>query len=257
MWWLFAACQDPFPEAFEWRIDHTIVPGVAVRPLVVANGGERTVDALVLSPWPVESVSVDVCGLRPDEPVLVTGACFGEPALVEPIADGVPATFTLPALTYPCEPADTGGAAFYYEPEFPCASEVPLRVRAVTAEDAGQSFATLVLPTGDDVISSAPLDPASIALRIDVVSGAVEAGGEVVLEASEATTPENDERIVRWYADDGELLSTGRTGLIDLTLPRATSRNTLRIPDDWHGPLRVAALTRHGTVWTVLTLEVP
>lgn len=69
--------------------------------------------------------------------------------------------------------------------------------------------------------------------------------------------PPDDMRF-RWYVDAGELLGTGRTGALSSDALRHYAENTLRIPEDTHGSLRVAVVLATNTLfWSVLTLEVP
>lgn len=259
MWtiWLFACDNTLYPE-LEWLIDHTLVPGIRVDPEVAARGAPRTVDALVLSPHEVRSVAVDTCGVVVDQPAVIDGTCFNEPSLVSQLADGLPATVEFPTMTYPCDLyvtyGDTGNAPVYVANE--CHSTFPLRVRAVTDEDEGYGVVSVDVPA-DERPGTTTVDPSTYDLQVAVVGGEVLAGSEVVLEASELNVPWPEDFVVRWYVDAGELLATGRTAYIGRNEARARTQNTLRIPDDWRGPLRVAVVTRSGTVWTVSTLEVP
>ena len=247
--WLIA-CVPVFPEAFDWRIDRTLVPGIRHTGTRIAS--DITVEALVLSPWAVEEVAIDLCGVQPDGPGFVDAVCYSEPSLVEQVATGLPATFRLPELAYTCTSSDTGLGGF-------CGTTLPLRVRVRTAEDEGSGIVYVSYFPDDSAppygVDDPPqLNPMLFDLQVNVLGGDVVAGGEVRLEAS--TAPELGD-IVRWYVDDGELLSTGRTALTGASQSRRTSINTLRIPEDYQGPLRVAVLIDSGAVWTVRTLEVP
>lgn len=248
---LLAACTDLFPE-LEWMIDHTLVPAIRVLPGLPDDGTTRTVEALVLSPWDVESVAVEICGFDPTIPEYIVPECFAEPSLVEQVADELPAEFTLAPLTFECPPYEQTDSGVYVS--YGCASTIPLRVRATTARDAG--FGIVNIDVFGTIVYDSAVAPGSVDLRIDVVSGEVVPGGEVVLDASEANVATGD-LIVRWYVDDGELLNTGRTYYTGRNADRLTTRNVLRIPEEWHGPLRVAVVTRAGWLWTVSTLEVP
>jgi hypothetical protein len=266
-----AACQEPLPQAFDWRIDRTLVPGLNLVPPTAEEGTARRIDALVLSPWPIDTVAVEVCGLVTDVPTRVSEVvCFTEESLVQKVADGVPATWTPPDLTYECEgytaapdtaiedtsPLDTGprttdSAGYFYG----CGSYAILRVVAHTDEDEGSSSAPLgIVP---HPVSGSPPDASAGDPRLELVEGDPVSGGEVRLRFS--TAPDWDTTNgYRWYVDDGILEGTGRTGVTGLLdSGRPFSDNTLDIPETYEGDLRVAVVT--GSVpqlWQVLTLEV-
>jgi hypothetical protein len=272
MWWLWGvACSDPLPEAFDWKIDRTLVVGIAPRPSLVGAGETPTVDALILSPWPVRAVSVDLCGLVTDRLAFIDARCYSEPDLIVGVSDHLPTDVPLPVLDFECPgygtltpppPFGTGATTVptgkdpYRGYATTCASAFPVRVTGVTDEDEGYGIVLLEV-SPETLPPFTTLDPAAYDLRIDVVEGQVVAGGEVVLEVSQVTELIDNDGSARWYVDDGDLLSTGRTLFVDLAEERSTSRNTLRIPEDWSGPLRVAVVAHSGRVWTVTTLEVP
>ena len=219
-------------------------------------------------------MAVEVCGLVTDIPTRVTEpVCFTEESLVQKVADGVPATWTPPDLTYECEgytpapdtavedtsPLDTGprttDSGYYGYGYYGCGSYAVLRVVAHTDEDEGSSSAQLgIVP--HSVIGSPP-DASLGDPQLVLVDGDPVPGGEVKLRFS--TAPQWDTSSgYRWYVDDGVLEGTGRTGVTGLLdSGRPFSDNTLDIPEKYEGDLRVAVVT--GSVpqlWKVLTLEV-
>jgi hypothetical protein len=259
-----AGCQDPLPQAFDWRIDRTLVPGLNLVPPTAEEGTARRIDALVLSPWAIDTVAVEVCGLVTDVPTNVDEpACFAEETLVQKVADGVPATWTPPDLSYDCEGystegttgPDTGLTRDSGYDNYGCGSYAILRVVAYTDEDEGSSSALLgIVP---NPVSGSPPDASFGDPQLELVEGDPVAGGEVRLRFSIA--PEWDGTSgFRWYVDDGVLEGTGRTGVTGvLDSGRPFSDNTLDIPGGYVGDLRVAVVT--GSVpqlWRVLTLVV-
>jgi hypothetical protein len=248
-----AGCEDPMPQAFDWKIDRTLVPALNLIERTAEEGTARRIDALVLSPFPVQSVGIEVCGLVTDAPASVFEAsCFSEPSLVQEVAQGVPTTWTPPDLSYDCdgEHDDSGG---YYGS---CASYALLRVVAHTSEDEGSAMATIGI-TPDPVRSEQTPDPSTGDPVLEVASGEPTAGGEITLRFS--TSPDwSVDNGYHWYVDDGELAGTGRTGTTGL-LPsgRPYSDNRLTIPEHYEGSLRVAVVTGSiPQIWQVLTLEV-
>lgn len=290
---LLVSCTWDYPEAFDWRIDRTWVLGLRLDPGIASDDIPRTVDALVLSPYPIEDVWVEVCGYVTDQPSYVAPHCFGEPALIQRVANEVPATLYLPPLDYACpipesewgrtsstsstsgstsssygsyrgaytwthtvstSTSDTGvpDGAFRFPPEA-CATNVPLRVVARSTEDEASMFTDLFAsPVSFEPYAG--LDPAVADLQL-AIDGDPVAGGEIVLEASVALDAQLEAK-VRWWVDDGELLSTGRTYLTD-DEGRQRTWNTLRIPADYHGPLRIAVVFDFSRLWLVKTVEVP
>jgi hypothetical protein len=244
MWLWLLACERPFPEAFDWRIDRTLVPGIRVSPEDAPEGVARVVDALVLSPYAVLSTSVEICGLRTDVPSSIDHECYSDPDLIQEVATGeFPLALALPELGYACGGQDVDL----------CTSEIPLRVVAETAEDAG--FGSILVEISVLDIPFATPDPVPVV--VDHSQGDPVAGGEILLRTLVfASTVTWDPPVMRWYVDDGELLGTGRTQLIDQGGSFVTE-NTLRIPEGYSGPLRVAVVTPDGRYWGTTTVEVP
>jgi hypothetical protein len=264
---LLAGCDAPYPEAFHYQIDRTLVVGIQAYQ---RGDGSWLYDALVVSPWEVQSVDAEICGLRTDVQVYVDARCFGEPALIEQVSRGMPGTFTLPALAYDCEPtastgsSDSGGSGYIgsygygYFPG-PCDSQVPLRIVARSTEDRGSAFIPLIL---GDSLQRPTLDPRLADPRLELLAGEPEAGGEVRLGFTLPVDWFGHDSPAglhyRWYVDEGELLGTGRTATTRTTAQRFVAENTLRIPEDYHGPLQVAVVAELAPpVWQTLTLEVP
>jgi hypothetical protein len=269
-----AGCEEPMPQAFDWRNDRTLVPALNLVERTAEEGTARRIDALVLSPWPIQSIGIEVCGLVTDAPASVFEAsCFSEPSLVQEVATGITATWTPPDLSYACEGyvetlptpvPDTGaprdsvstrdsGGGFYGS----CGSWSLLRVVAHTSEDEGSAMVSLGI-TPYPVNTGHTPDPSTGDPLLEVASGEPRAGGEITLRFSTSPDWQHDNGY-RWYVDDGELTGTGRTGVTGtLASGRPYSDNTLRIPDHYTGPLRVAVVTGSlPQVWQVITLEVP
>lgn len=263
-------CEPAAPEAFDYHIDRTLVPGLRIVPLSAPSGTPRTIDALVLSPSEVRSVSVEVCGLRTDMAVELWGPeCFAEPALVQSLGDALPLAWMPPDIGFDCERPDYGyydyeygyesGGSGLYMPYY-CNVSVPVRVVAHTAEDEGASF----LITGLNSNTYGDEDPALAEPLLEIQSGTAKAGGSITLRFTLARDWYGSSGELyasyRWWVDAGELAGTGRTGTTGLDEGnRLYSDNTLTIPADYHGPLRVAVVTTDGSlpaVWATRTLEV-
>lgn len=270
--------------ALDYVIDRPIVAAIRVDPPTLMHGHPSTIDALVLAP-PGDEVNVhtvDVCGLS-DEIIVSVDAddCFNEPSLITRVADSVPAVWDPPDLSHldcpdfgyvPYYPDDTGG----YDtgdtgdtgPRWnvgACASVVPLRVAGdgPTGPFFGRVYAWLrVEPYTEG--EYVPPSYSSVATSF-TADRAPQAGGEVVLELRVAGRVDNEG--FRWWIDGGELVGTGRTIVQYLDGDQQITRNTLRIPDDWHGPLRVFVVAESkdsdsvpytaDMLWEQLTLDVP
>lgn len=181
---------------------------------------------------------------------------------------------------------------------YDCRSSVPLRVIARSEEDEGSSFIELAfdrrhrgipfdVSTADpriEVIEGEVVPGGEVRLRFSVAhagsapadtgleeTGLEETGGSGAFTGYSSSYnygtsfaggyfgggPPDDMRF-RWYVDAGELLGTGRTGATSSDELRHYAENTLRLPEDAHGSLRVAVVLATGApVWSVLTLEVP
>ncbi len=110
------------------------------------------------------------------------------------------------------------------------------------------------------------IDPSSADPRIDVVGGAVEAGEKVLLRFSVAAGWADSGTMwtglfpnYQWNVEAGQPYGTAITGGAGFDRQgRPYAQSWLRIPDDWHGPLRVAVVRMDPVpVWAQLTLEVP
>lgn len=279
MWFttLLVGCfYDPYPSSFDWKIDRTIVAAISVWPVEGDWRIPRTVDALVLSPYDIEVVRAEICGLSDEEPVRIFGAeCFSQPDLLDRIPGEVPLVWTPDELGFECTGPVIGGYTYSYGtityteadsglvvdtgPEAPtCGSQFPLRIYAKTAEDEASGLTDVIMytdpydPRGDNVP-----DPASAHPLLEVIEGNPAAGNEVLLRFSAESVWYGR---YAWYADDGVFLGTGRTQAAGMTedQSRIYAQNRLQIPDDYHGPLRVAAIVQSSPpLWNVLTLEIP
>lgn len=228
---------------------------IRLDPPLVEGGVPVHVEALAVAPigTPLDRVSARSCRLDPDLPTLYWSlSCLGEEDL-EVDLGLVPLdwTFTLPSTCEEAPTLDTGHAEL-------CASQVPLLVEARAGDEVGYGHVYLrVRPAwelGED------LQPPMASLeRALTWQGDASAGGEVALSF----------RIGRgesflWYVDAGVLEGTGRTAVQERGEDFVVSNNRLRIPQDWHGPLRVyVVVAQEGwtggadVTWESLVLEVP
>jgi hypothetical protein len=267
LFWSLGCLSFPSQQAamaLDYVIDRPRVVAIRITPPLLVHGTPVTVDALVLAPGEAHVVSADICGLGRDLPTVVTeDACFRQPELAEHLADQVPFTWDPPDLsTVICpERIDTGGPYSSDTAWYGCASLVPLMITAKQGEDLAYGRVDAMLPVGNHGAIPAGIDAAPHTLD---VAGEQVAGGEVQLTYTIDAQP--DQNGFRWYVDGGVLLGTGRTAMATWDGTTAVTRNTLQIPDDWHGPLRVAVVTvasdafelgHPGDVtWSVITLDI-
>lgn len=263
----------------DYLVTSTRVLAVRAWPPDAPAGSPRTVEALVLGPEPIDSVRFEVCGLDPDVATRLTDlSCFGIPEEVAEVGVGNPVTWEVPEAHYEdCVPFDTLDTGVY--PGAWCTSQVPLMATVTDATGVVARAANLVVVPDREVPEDAPTffgiqpDPTlPVALE---VSGEVVAGAVVDLRVRFA---ERGYDLAAWWVTAGELLEFGRTG-VDASDPyEMNAYNRLRIPDDHHGPLRIAVVVEgtelndywvdndladdvyHLTTqpgWATLTLEVP
>jgi hypothetical protein len=279
--------------ALDYTIDRPRVVAIKLDPPVLAHGLPVRIEALMLAPEGFEVVETEVttCGFRDDLLVEVWGGeCFDEPELVTLVGTEVPLTWDPPDLSGIACPVDSGDTAIPWQDtggdtdprdtdadtdtggvpwvpawdEGSCTSYAPLLVGFVGKKERAYGTVTAMVraaPYVDGEELPTPIDalPRSLEATGDVV-----AGGEIGLEFRIDAEP--DWAGYRWYVDDGELLGTGRTATQEIDGATYVTRNTLRIPEDFHGPLRVvvvvASMTgwdkRHtgDVTWSELTLEV-
>jgi hypothetical protein len=267
---LLGGCfYDFYPSAFDWRIDRTIVAAISVWPIEADWRVPRTIDALILSPHRVEVVRTELCGLSDDQPVEIYGAtCFSQRDLTEPIPGDLPLVWTPDALAFECTGPVIGGYEYgsTYDnstgdtgpPAPTCGSRFPVRVHARSAEDEASAVTDVVMFTEPwDPRRPSDPDPATAHPRVEVIEGTVGAGNEVLLRFSVESTWGSGN--YAWYADDGVYIGTGRTGSAGTTdNDRSFAQNRLEIPDDYHGPLRVAVVVQSSPpLWALTTLDVP
>lgn len=277
-----SGCVDPWPQAFDYHIDRTLVAGLRLAPRGGRGDVPRDYEAFVLSPYEILGARAEICGLRTDMLSYVAPDCFAEPALVTEVATGRSGRFTLPPLAYDCPepwsspsaggsglPGGSGGSGhtWTHGHQGLCSSSIPWRIAVESQKDTGYGYAELsLLPSG---LPEGPpveaVDPATAELRIEQVDGELTPGGQVYLRASfsEGYAGSPASAVFRWYVDDGELLGTGRTGARGTGGGRIYADNTLLIPDDYRNDqLRVAVVLDNAAhdattpmVWDVLTLE--
>ncbi|MCO4743391.1 MAG: hypothetical protein KC912_01295 [Proteobacteria bacterium] len=255
------AFQDEIGQvALDYEIDRVLVPAIRLTPPIAVEGEDVEIEALVLSPWNVDSVSLDICGQNPDLPTELWGAeCFNNPDLIEPLSLRNPAVWTVPELGRNCiadsaEPVDTGIPT-------DCASQIPIRATGVAGEERGMGTVQVrVLRDGPATLPS--LNDARRELTFE---GNPARGEDIGLVYRVDWDGPVD---FRWYVDAGELHHTGRTTTTWLQGDRHTTRNQLAIPSGYVGPLRVVVVvadpdsggwrspTSGNLAWDILTLEV-
>jgi hypothetical protein len=272
--------------ALDYHIDRPRVLAVAVDPPVLVHGRPSTVHTLALAPANVapDAISVDVCGLQTDQLVSVFELdCFHQDELVTHLGDGADVTWEPPDLSEVACPdpdtamePDSGGGEDPPDPapdpdtdvppqfDYRCGSDVPLMVTASFGDEL--AFASLRTQVRLRKYEEGEYVPPGryAAERTLTFTGEAVAGGEVEL----TFTLEAEANRFSWFVDAGELVGTGWTANMDPDYEnsRALTRNTLRIPDDFHGPLRVVAVAvddgfawgvAGDSAWSVITLEVP
>jgi hypothetical protein len=267
--WSLACLRFPNEQAYialDYQLDRPRVAAIRVSPPVLAHGLPVTIDALILGPGEPSDEHVAICGLRTDLPTYVgEEQCFRQPELVDDIGDGLPIGWEPPDLATVTCPEDTGNTPDTGWTWGICASVVPLLVSAKVADEPvfGRVDAWLRVRGYND---GEPVPPSFADLPHSLtVSGEPRAGGEVELTAS--IDGDVDEYGFRWWVDAGELVGTGRTAVHELDGDSRVTHNTLRIPDDFHGSLRVAVVEQSlrgetdalvgDQSWDVITLEVP
>lgn len=246
--------------ALDYRIDRPRVVGIQIDPPWLVHGQPVRIDALVLAPEAVEKRSVAICGLRDDVQVAVWEiGCFGNDDLVDPISDHLPTVWNPPDLSHiDCAEEgwdDSGRTDLGIE----CASQLPLLVTAETRSGTAYGSADVSIAI-QGTSGNARRSLARYPHRLEW-TGEARPGGEVTLVFH---VEERDVTRFQWYVDGGELLGTGSTERQGVDVRGQWTTNTLRIPSEWVGPLRVAAVAsadnwgyRAGDqVWDVVTLEV-
>lgn len=238
--------------SLDYRIDRPVVAAIRLTPPDPIQGETVTIDALVLSPDPVQTASVDVCGLDEVLPSELYGVdCFQNPDLITPLASALPARWDIPVLGAACGNTDTGGLDTASEDA--CASRVPLRIRAWTEEEQAAGALEVELPRTRAAGPRPRLSRSPSSLTFE---GSATRGADIGLVYRIDWDGELD---FRWYVDKGELHHTGRTATTWRSGDRHTTRNQLTIPVGWVGPLRVVVVASAGSgnvAWDVLTLEV-
>jgi hypothetical protein len=233
------------------------------------------IDGLILGDTPPETVEVLICGFTEEVRSSVWDPrCLQNDALVERIATELPAVWVPPEIDGNCpdpqeltEPTDT------FEPDIGtsdtgiqdtaaprplrlCASIIPLVVRATWADGTTALGSTRIEIAAQEGETPARQIPPQLTLRVPTTATA---GEDVLLEAVFADPTRS--RGYQWYVSDGELLKTGITRIQRLEDEQALTDNTLRIPDDYAGPLTVALVangSQYGqvAVWRTATIEV-
>ncbi len=252
---------------------------MAVRfdPPAAQPGQPVTVDALALAPRGSVIRTLTASSCLPDPFAVTTSyadlSCFGQDDLVDPLGP-VPATWTptrpdcedlgatpYASTYYAYEDTSDTGYGYYFSTG--CSSTYPVLVEAGTADGDGYGYVLV------DVYDIEPVAPQPSMWSLEqalTVEGDVRAGGEVTLEYTIATSLASASYPgFHWYVDAGVLVRTGVTAPSALAEGLTTTENTLRIPEDWRGPLRVVVVaTRDGagdsgadTTWRILVLDVP
>lgn len=260
-----AAPIDPpsvtYADAFDTTLDRLRIVAVNLHPIVALPGEQVAVQALAVGPddYDVLGWRIDAAGLDLDRPFSGEALdAFRVPDLVTRVGDGIPAVFDVPVWTadgfercsdptlWP-DLTDPGQLPEIAPTE--CFATVPLRLTAEADVDTrAVAFASQQVQIGVDLDRPRR--------RIDPTLATLDAPATAVPGDRLALHFEGDiqdDRIssldlswVRWYADDGTFLDTGRTGvaLLDDGFDwRIGSDNTLRVPDDAApGPLRIVAV---------------
>lgn len=258
----------------DYVIDRPRVLAIRLDPVVIAYRRPVRVEALAVAPGGAAPTgwSLDRCRLFDDLPTRIDDVeCFGEPELVVPLADTMPATFDAPDLSDTrCEDTADSGAPFTERREPPpdtgaallpysgCDSVGPLRVTARFGEQAAAGAVFAIFRREPWHRWERP--PRPIADKPHGFRAADEtvAAGDVVRFTYAIDARVND---FRWYVDAGVLQGTGVTTAQRREGATTITTNTLEIPADHHGPLRVIVVTQGNLVgdmaWDVLTLSVP
>ncbi|MCB9678646.1 MAG: hypothetical protein H6737_26320 [Alphaproteobacteria bacterium] len=256
---LLVAClpDDSFllgNRALDYHLDRTRVLAVRATPIGAIAGEPRTIEALVMGPHAVERLDVSACGLRDDSLTYIWGMeCFSNEELVTPLGDALPLVWETPDLSaLPCgqDTADTG-----FEPYNECEIQIPVLVRAHTAEDIGYGGVYVHMWTREARSTGVERPEPPHALE---VVGEARPGAEVELVWRIGPSRYD---YFQWWIDAGTLRSTGRTGLYVDSPQGNETRNRLVIPDDFTGTLRVAVVGstlygRRSPIWDVVELEV-
>jgi len=291
-WGCTAAPIDPpsvtHADAFDTRLDRLRIVGLNLHPVVALPGEPVAIQALAIGPDPLSTLGwrVDAAGLDLDRPLAGDALdAFRVPDLVTQVADGVPAVLTVPEWTDdgfercsdPSQWPDLTDSGLLPEiAPTECFAGVPLRLTAQTP-DGGRAlaFATQAVQIGPDLDRPRRrIDPELATL---VAPEEAEPGQTLALSFEGDI---QDDRIssldlswVRWYADEGTFLRTGRTGvaLLDDGFDwRIGADNVLRLPADTPpGPLRIVAVgviprarpfsgiyAGSSMVWAQVTVEV-
>ncbi len=263
----------------DYTLDRPRVLAVRLDPPAVVHGLPTTVEALALGPSAPRGASAAICGLRTDVRVTVaTVDCFSNTALVAPVADALPATWSPPDLsglaterTATVFAGDSGGAPNWWAALDasgypPGVSLVPLMVTADFP--SGPAYGSLLVPVVHAPFTAGDAVPPSVADRGRTLTweGEARPGGTVTLQFAYQGRPHAGG--FHWYVDAGTLLRTGRTAVLTERDDGWTeTENVLEIPDSWSGPLRVVVVvvgvegatsdTLVGdTTWEILTLPV-
>lgn len=264
-------------QTLDYVIDRPRVLAIRFDPMIVAHRRPVRVEALAVAPGGAEPTawSLDRCVLLDDLPTRITDVeCFGEPELSVHLADTMPASFDAPDLSETrCEDtADSGRPSSARRDPFPdtdvdtgavlapysgCDSIGPVRVTATFGDTQamGAVFAIFRRESWHRwERSPRPIAEAPHGFR--PVADAV-AGGVLELTYT-IDSPVSD---FRWYVDAGLLRGTGVTTAQRVEGKTTITTNTLEIPADHHGPLRVIVVSQAALVgnmaWDILPLSIP
>lgn len=286
-WWfaLVACGETQIPAAFDWSMGELRVAAVRTWPAVADATVPRQVEALVLPPGARASMSVELCGFDPEQPVALTDdvrdvRCFEAESLVEVVDDAVPGRWQVERYEPHPDRCSTYGVDFLFprqdengfpgkpdEREYPpveCGTNPLLRVVA----DDGRARATALGRAGITGVPYDPrhaADPSTADPVLEVVDGELEAGGRVLLRFSVVEAWVMDTGVWaepfvdhQWYVSAGMPWGSGITRTAGFADGRVYAQTWLTIPDDHVGPLHVATVRRDMLpTWAVTTLEVP
>ena len=262
----------------DYVIDRPRVLAIRLNPVVLAHRRPVRVEALAVAPGGAVPTawSLDRCQLLDDLPTRIDDVeCFGEPTLSVHLADTMPASFDAPDLSetrcedtadsgapsqarkdppIPDTDADTGVVLLPYSS---CDSVGPIRVTATFGDTSAMGAVFAIFRREPwHRWERPPRGIATVPHGFRPV-GDVAAGGVVAL------TYTIDSPVVdfRWYVDAGLLQATGVTTAQRIEGKTTITTNTLEIPADFHGPLRVIVVAQGAWVgdmtWDVLPLSIP
>ena len=244
--------------ATEYVVDKPRIVAIRSNPTEMVSGTPAQFDALLIAPKgsTVEGWTVSVCGLNPEldtRTFIWDLLCFEKNEAVTQLftTSSLPYDFAVPEFPEVdgCgDYEDTGivDTGWGDSEDYPCSHYLPLMLEATV--DGQPVYAAAftewygeIPPHLERRVSYSDVG-IELALPTDAASGEqVDLAVTLATDATNAT--------FHWYIDAGTLKETGITRAHSYTepteefaLPRTTSTNRLRIPEDYEGTLRVWAV---------------